>query len=335
MKLSKIVVIAFSICACAFAPAVGANEKVRVAVSSASLFYASAYIAEELGYFGQEGLDVTIIDVGSGSNVTASVVGGSAEIGAGSVLNIAHGISHGQNLKGFASSIRGFPLFIVTQKGLMQQAGLTPGSPFAQRVALLKGKTAAVNDIGGSAGDFVRKALELGGVDPKSVVLINISSTPGRLAALKAKKIDALGGYPPEPEVAVVDGYGEILVNAARDMPDSKNIEYILYYSSGSFMKNKPDVLKAFTRAIAKASRMMNQNPDAARKAFFAQMETKSAGAKIDPKLANLEWDDMRPYYPGSIAISPTGLSGGREFFRVPASVTAEMLVDPSIAKGE
>lgn len=331
----RIIVAAFFLSVWVFVPGAHAKERIRVAVSSASLFFASAYIAKELGYFEQQGLDATIIDVGSGSNVIASVVGGSAEIGAGSVLNIAHGISHGQDLKGFASSLRGFPLFIVTRKGLMQQAGLQPASPFARRVALLKGRTVAVNDIGGSAGDFVRKALNLGGVNPKSVVLINISSAPGRLAALKAKRIDALGGYPPEPEIAVVNGYGEILVNAARDMPDSKNIEYILYFSSGAFIRNKPGVLRAFTRAIARASKLMNDHPEAARKALFAAIEAKAGGVKVDPRLAKMEWEDMRPYYPGNIAISSPGLADARTFFRVPDSVTNEMLVDPDIAKAE
>ena len=335
MRFPKIIAAACSMYACTLVSGAHANETVRVAVSSASLFYASAYIAEQQGYFKQEGLDASIIDVGSGSNVIASVVGGSAEIGAGSVLNIAHGASHGQDLKGFASSLRGFPLFIVAQKGVMRQAGLKPSSPYARRAALLKGKTIAVNDIGGSAGDFVRKALKLGGVDEKSVVMINISSSPGRLAALKAKKIGALGGYPPEPEIAVVNGYGDILVNAARDMPDSKSIEYILYFSSGSFIKKSPKVLEAFTRAIAKASKLLHDNPDAARKAFFAQMETKAAGAKVDPKLAKLEWTDMLPYYARSIAISPKGLAGSRDFFHVPASVTDKMLVDRDIAKSE
>ena len=74
-----------------------AAEQLRVAVSSTSLFFASAYVAKkQMGYFDENGLDVTIIDVGSGSNVIASVVGGSAEVGIAGIRNISQGIEKGQ-----------------------------------------------------------------------------------------------------------------------------------------------------------------------------------------------------------------------------------------------
>ena len=90
---------------CLASSIVPAAEQVRIAVSSTSLFYASAYIAKQMGYFEENSLDVSIIDVGSGSNVIASVVGGSAEVGGGGIRNIAQGVEKGQPLKAFGSSL--------------------------------------------------------------------------------------------------------------------------------------------------------------------------------------------------------------------------------------
>ena len=80
-----------------------AAEQLRVAVSSTSLFFASAYVAKQMGYFDENGLDVTIIDVGSGSNVIASVVGGSAEVGIAGIRNISQGIEKGQSVSGHSA----------------------------------------------------------------------------------------------------------------------------------------------------------------------------------------------------------------------------------------
>src|SRR5262245_661649 len=163
-----------------------AAEQVRIAVSSTSLFFASAYVAKHMHYFEEDDLDVSVIDVGSGSNVIASVVGGSAEIGGAGIRNISNGVSKGQALKAFGSSLTGFPNFLVVRKGFMDEAGLKTGSALNARIASLRGKNVAVNDIGGSAGDFVRELLRRGGFGDRDAVLVNISSTPGRLAALKA-----------------------------------------------------------------------------------------------------------------------------------------------------
>ena len=61
-------IIAMTICVAS--PVALAAEQVRIAVSSTSLFFASVYVAKQMGYFDENGLDVSVIDVGSGSNVS-------------------------------------------------------------------------------------------------------------------------------------------------------------------------------------------------------------------------------------------------------------------------
>jgi NitT/TauT family transport system substrate-binding protein len=329
-KIAGLVAIVFL---CAVGSTAQAAEQVRVAMSSTSLFFASVYVAKQMRYFDENGLDVTIVDVGSGSNVIASVVGGSAEIGCAGIRNIANGVQKGQPLRAFSSSLKGFPNFLVVRNGFMADNKLKPGSALKARIASLKGKTIAVNDIGGSAGDFVRELFRRNGLGERDAVMVNISSTPGRLAALKAKRIDGLVGYAPEPETAILEGYGEILVDSATDLPETKSIEYIMHFSRAAFLKDKPAVVEAFVRAVAKASKLMKDNTAVARDAFFAQMAAKSFGTKTDPKLAQLQWDNMRPYYPTAVSITPSGFAQARTFFHIPSSLSDEALIDNSIAQ--
>lgn len=64
------------------APAVfAADRRVRIAVGGKALYYyLPISIAERLGYFKDEGLDVQIIDFQGGSRSLQAVVGGSADI---------------------------------------------------------------------------------------------------------------------------------------------------------------------------------------------------------------------------------------------------------------
>ena len=56
-------------------------KKVKVAEVTHSIFYAPQYLADALGYFEEEGLDVEFILTSGANNVTAAVLSGDVQIG--------------------------------------------------------------------------------------------------------------------------------------------------------------------------------------------------------------------------------------------------------------
>lgn len=56
-------------------------EKIKVAEVTHSLFYTPMYVADALGYFEEEGLDVEIILTSGANNVAAAVMSGDVQIG--------------------------------------------------------------------------------------------------------------------------------------------------------------------------------------------------------------------------------------------------------------
>src|ERR1017187_8932585 len=68
------------------AHAQGALEKTKVHIAvggKSAFYYLPLTIAEQLGYFKAEGLDVTISDFAGGSTALRAVVGGSADVVSG------------------------------------------------------------------------------------------------------------------------------------------------------------------------------------------------------------------------------------------------------------
>ena len=56
-------------------------KKITVSEVAHSVFYAPSYVALELGYFEEEGLDVEIVLTSGADNVMAAVLSGDADIG--------------------------------------------------------------------------------------------------------------------------------------------------------------------------------------------------------------------------------------------------------------
>src|SRR3954464_8004384 len=79
------------------------KPKLTIAVGGKNLlYYLPLSIAESLGYFKSEGLDVTISDFAGGSRALQAVVGGSADVVSGAFEHTLNMQVKGQRLRAFA-----------------------------------------------------------------------------------------------------------------------------------------------------------------------------------------------------------------------------------------
>jgi NitT/TauT family transport system substrate-binding protein len=308
------------------------KDSLRVVSSSAGAVAATAYVAKKLGYFDEQGLDVQLIDGGGGSNAVASLVGGSAQIGIVGIKNMSEATVKGQAVKAVGTAIRGFPLALVVRPDLHQEAGPAAEGPLEQKAALLRGKKIAVNDVGGSSGDFVRYAIAAAGLNERDVVMVNINDSAGRLSALKYKRIDAIVTQSPELETALSSGIGAMLISTAKDIASLGKIEYMVQAVRADYLAAHPDIVARYLAAIGKAERTIKSNPDQAKAAFYGYLSEDAKGAKLDDALADQAWKNLLPYLPDSVALWPQGIAGSREFFRISEKVSDEALYDASLA---
>ena len=178
-------------------------------------------------------------------------------------------VEKGQSLKVVGTAIQGFPNYVIAQRAQYLASGLTASSPLAAKAAFLKHKTVAVNDIGGSSGEFARYALGAGSIPVSEVTLINMTSTAGRLAALKRGRIDAIVGGQPEPETAQAGGYGVMPINPKVDLPGLNRLDYMVQVVREDYLKQNPGIVERYLRGIRRSEDLIRSHPDDAKQAFF------------------------------------------------------------------
>jgi len=154
--------------ACALPRVAGAQTRTALHVATLPVDAdATAWFALDLGYFQQNGLDVTIDVMTNGGAVTTGVVSGALDIGVASIGSLA------------TAHARGLPVLALAPGGIYNGAlptsVLAVGESSPLRTAKdLTGKTIAIQTIGELAAFSIISWIDKNGGDGKSVKFIEI-----------------------------------------------------------------------------------------------------------------------------------------------------------------
>lgn len=167
--------------ACARGSSTGAH--VRLAIGGANqMVYLPTTLAQQLGFFRREGVDVELQDFAGGSKALQALVGGSADVVSGFYDHTIQMAADGRRLTAFVNMLRFPGLVLVT----------SPQAADAVRtVADLKGHIAGVTTAGSSSQMLLTYLLQRHGVAPDSVSITAIGSAATAIAAVERGKVDA------------------------------------------------------------------------------------------------------------------------------------------------
>src|ERR1700716_3375744 len=154
------------------------NRAVRVAVGGkASLYYLPLTIAEQLGYFKDEGLNLTISDFSGGSQALRAVVGGSADVVSGAYEHTLNMQPKGQYLQCFVQQGRAPQIAI----GIATARAKDYKSPKD-----LKGLKVGVSAPGSSTHMILNHFISTGGLKPSDISVIGAGLAATAITALKS-----------------------------------------------------------------------------------------------------------------------------------------------------
>lgn len=238
------------------AGAQGALEKkdVHIAVGGkASLYYLPLTIAEQLGYFKDEGLNVNISDFAGGSQALRAVVGGSADVVSGAYEHTLNMQPKGQYLQCFVQQGRAPQIAIGISKNLAKSYK-SPND--------LKGLKIGVSAPGSSTHMIVNHLISTGGLKPSDVSIIGVGLGAAAVTALKTGQIDAVSNTDPVMTKLELDGDVKIIA----DTRTLRGTEQVLggpmpagcLYAPVDFIRKNPNTVQALTNAIVRADKWIH-----------------------------------------------------------------------------
>lgn len=212
-------------------------EKVKVAEVTHSIFYTPLYVADALGYFEEEGLDVEIILTSGANNVAAAVMSKDVQIGFCGSEQTLYIYNEGAKdyLINFAGMTKRDGSFLVSREP-MENFDLSK----------LKGVVLGGRQ-GGMPSMTLNYTLHEQGLDQLEV------DTSVDFAALSGAFIGGQGDYVTlfEPNALNIEkeGYGYVIASIGEL---GGEVPYTTFNALKSYIEEHPDVIEKFTRAIQK-----------------------------------------------------------------------------------
>ena len=227
----------------------GELTKVTLNEVAHSIFYAPQYVAIELGYFKEEGLDLTLVNGAGADKVMTALISGDADIGfMGSEASIYVYAEGAEN-------------YVVNFAQLTQRAGnflvaRQPAENFSW--ADLAGASVLGGRKAGMPQMVFEYILKKNGLDPAADLEIDQSISFGlTAAAFSGGDADYTVEFEPYATLLEQEGNGYVVASLGEA---SGYVPYTAYSAKQSYYEEHSDIIQGFTNAIQKGMDYVNSH---------------------------------------------------------------------------
>jgi NitT/TauT family transport system substrate-binding protein len=235
-----------------------APEQVTLAVPGTAMTFSPGYVAEDLGLFARQGLNVKSVII-SGIGSTNAVIAGSADFGEISGPALTRAAAHGQRLLAIANTLNRPTVMIVLRKELA--GDVDPKAPLEQRAALMKGRTIAVDSINSIVHAYVLLIGARGHYDPNEIRVAPLQPV-NAITAFNAHQVDGFAMSMPWPLQLVLDGTAVAIASGTNgDPPDMVPFAHNLFVAKPETCEKRKSVCEKMGRAIAEATAIIRDRP--------------------------------------------------------------------------
>jgi NitT/TauT family transport system substrate-binding protein len=217
----------------------------------AGLCSAPFFIAEEKGFFREEGLNYEAVKIDT-TQIPALLTSGQIDVTNNLLASMIQPIANGLDVK----------ITLAMHTGCIKVL-VSPNSSI-NRPEDLKGKKIGVPGMGAQPTLITQRYLGKRGIStvpPKLAVEWIVYPMPELGLALERGQVDAIALSDPIAQIIQNNGKGRAVINTTTDA-EMKDEFCCVVVASGAAAKAHPDELARLTRAIQKASRFVEDNPD-------------------------------------------------------------------------
>jgi len=293
-----------------------AQEKLKIAYSSADASNAVWFTALDAGMYRKHGLDVELIFIQSSTMSVSTVVSGDIDVANASGGAVASAAAGGANLVMTACYINTLPYELIVQESVKSAEDL-------------RGKSVGISRVG-SASDVAARALIKGlGLEPvKDVPIIQVGGPTERAAAFRTGRIV---GFPSPPgTIHLAKGMPHRIIISTADFQKRFDFPYICSTTTKSYLAAKRDVVRRLTMALIEATHFLKTRKEETKKIIAKYTRQNNPQYLESSWAANVKLHDRVPL----VTREGTEVQIKEALARKPgATLRVEDIVDDSIVR--
>ena len=232
-------------------------------------------VAEAMGYFAAEGLDVEIVVTGDSISSVQGVVSGQLDIGS----TPPEPIMQAQLQDGPGGDL------VMMYNYIRQQTGSLAvlESSDVESLEDLEGAIIGESDLGSSNLLLANGILASAGLEvDQDFTHLAVGTGAAALQALQAGEVDALSLW--DTEYAAMEATGTPLRTFTT--PEVESLFSTTYFSTPGYLEESADAAAGFGRAMAKATLFTSLNPEAALRMLYEEFpESRGAGQTVEEQI--------------------------------------------------
>jgi len=293
-----------------------AQERIKVAYSSADASNFVWYAALDTGFYKKNGLEVDLIFIPSSTTSVSSVVAGDVQVANNSGGAVANAAVGGASVIMTACYINTLPYELVVHESIKSAEDL-------------KGKSVGISRVG-SASDVAARALVKGlGLEPvKDVPILQVGGAPERAAAFRTGRI---AGFPSPPGIIhLAKGMPHRILISTADFQKRFDFPYICSTTTKSFLTAHRDTVRRITMALIEATQFLKTRKEESKKLIAKYSRQNNTAYLESSYVAVAKLHDRVPL----VTREGTEVQIKEALARKPgASLRVEDLVDDSIVR--
>lgn len=233
------------------------DDPVSITVIKGPFGFEPVTYAVESGLFEEHGLDVTLEDGTTGDATVSQLLSGEAEFGFSNGPATVNAVSQGMSVQVVSGNVNSTP---------EEDGGVVvPEDSEVVSMADLTGDTVGINGLRNTTELSISTGVDADGGNADDVEYVEIP-VPSMLDTLSGGSVGAVYAIPPFKDVSEGSGFREIPNPAEEAGGALDQIPLNLWVASTDFVESNPDVVEAFSSAMAEATEHLNENTDEVRR---------------------------------------------------------------------
>jgi len=218
---------------------------IRLSEVTRSVFYAPQYVAIELGFFADEGIDLDLVTSDGADNVMVALLSGAADIGLSGPEAAIYVYNEGRT--DYAVVFAG-----LTSRDGSFLIGRTPDFSWDDLRAahVLPGRR-------GGMPFMVFESVLMEKSIADDVYFDNSIQFAAMVGAFLGGTGDFVTAFEPVASTIELEGRGYVVASMGTE---SGELPYTAYYALGSFIEDNPDLIQSFTNALARGQKWVREN---------------------------------------------------------------------------